>query len=44
MGRACGTYGERTGVYRVFVGRPVGKRPLRKLGIRWEEFIKIDLQ
>jgi len=26
------------------VGRPVGKRPLRKLGSRWEEFIKIDLQ
>ena len=26
------------------MGRPVGKRPLRKLGSRWEEFIKIDLQ
>jgi hypothetical protein len=36
--------GERTVVYRVFVGRPVGKRPLRKLGSRWEELIEIDLQ
>jgi hypothetical protein len=36
--------GERTGVCMVVVGRPLGKRPLRKLGSRWEEFIKIDLQ
>jgi hypothetical protein len=36
--------GERIGVYRVFVGRSVGKRPLRKLGSRWKDFIKIDLQ
>jgi hypothetical protein len=36
--------GERRDVYRVFVGRHLGKRPLRKLGSRWEEIIKIDLQ
>jgi hypothetical protein len=35
------TYGERTVVYRVLVGKPEGKRPL---GRRWEDNIKMDLQ
>jgi hypothetical protein len=44
IGRACSTYGERSGVYRVLMGRPGGKRPLGRLRCRWENNIKIDLQ
>jgi hypothetical protein len=36
--------GERRGVYRVLVGQPEGKRPLRRLGLRWENNIKTDFQ
>ena len=36
--------GERRGVYRVFVGKPEGKRPLGRPRCRWEDNIKIDLQ
>jgi len=36
--------GERRGVYRVLVGKPEGKRPLRRSRLRWEENIKMDLQ
>jgi hypothetical protein len=32
------------GVYRVLVGRPVGKRPLGRLRRRWEDNIKMDLR
>jgi hypothetical protein len=32
---------DRGGVYRVFVGRPDGKRPLRR---RWEDNIEMALQ
>jgi hypothetical protein len=32
------------GVYRVLVGRPEGKRPLRKSTRRWEDNIKLDLR
>jgi hypothetical protein len=39
MGRACSTYGERRGVYRVLVGKPEGKRPLGRPRHRWEENI-----
>ena len=31
-------------VYRVLVGKPEGKRPLGRPGLRWEDNIKIDLQ
>jgi hypothetical protein len=44
MGGACGTYGERRGVYRVLVGKPKGKRPLGRHRRRWEDNIKMDLQ
>jgi hypothetical protein len=44
MGRACGTYGEDRGVYRVLVGNPEGKRPLGRPRRRWEDIIKMDLQ
>jgi len=36
--------GERTGVYRVLVGKPEGKRPFGRPGRRWEDNIKMDLQ
>ena len=36
--------GERRGVYRVFVGKPEGKRPLGRSRRRWEDNIKTDLQ
>jgi hypothetical protein len=36
--------GEGRGVYRVLVGRPEGKRPLRRSRRRWEGNIKMDLR
>jgi hypothetical protein len=36
--------GEGRGVYRVLVGRPEGKRPLRRHRHKWEDNIKIDLR
>jgi hypothetical protein len=31
-------------VYRDLVGKPEGKRPLRRPRLRWEDYIKMDLQ
>jgi hypothetical protein len=36
--------GEGTAVYRVLVGKPEGKRPLRRPGPRWQDNFKMDLQ
>jgi hypothetical protein len=36
--------GDRTGNYKVLVGRPAGKRPLGTPGCKWEDNIKMDLQ
>jgi hypothetical protein len=36
--------GRRRGVYRVFMGKPEGKRPLGRPRRRWENNIKMDLQ
>jgi hypothetical protein len=36
--------GERRGVCRVLVGKPMGKRPFGRLRRRWEFNIKVDLQ
>jgi hypothetical protein len=36
--------GEGSGVYRVLVGRPEGKRPLGRPSCRWEDNIKLDLR
>jgi len=36
--------GERRGVYRVWVGKPEGNRPLGRPMRRWEDNIKMDLQ
>jgi hypothetical protein len=44
MGRACSTYGEKRNAYMVFVGKPDGKRPLRRPRRRWVNKIKIDLK
>jgi len=35
---------EERGVYRVLVGKPEGKRPLRRPGLRWVDNIRMDLQ
>ena len=35
---------ESRSAYRVFVGRPEGKRPLLRLRRRWEDNIKMDLR
>jgi hypothetical protein len=36
--------GERRDIYRVLVGKPVGKRPVGRPRPRWEDNIKMDLQ
>jgi hypothetical protein len=36
--------GKRRGVYRVLVGKPDGKRPLRRPSRRWENNVKMYLQ
>ena len=36
--------GEGRGVYKVLVGKPVGKRPLGRPRLRWEDNTKMDLQ
>ena len=36
--------GEGTDVYRVLLGKPEGKRPLRKPRLRWEDNINMDIQ
>jgi hypothetical protein len=42
MGRACSTNGAKRKAYRILVGKPEGKRPLRRR--RWENNIKMDLR
>jgi len=34
---------ERRAIYRVLVGKPEGKRPLRRTRFRWDDNIKMDL-
>jgi hypothetical protein len=41
VGRACNTYGESRGLYRVLMGKPEGKRPHEGPRLRWEDNIKI---
>jgi hypothetical protein len=43
VGRTCGTHGGGDSIYRVLVGRPEGKRPLRRPRRRCEYNIKMDL-
>ena len=42
MGGACGKYG-RTGVHKVLMGKPEGKKPLGIPRCRWDDNIKMDL-
>jgi len=44
MGETCSTYGEKSGVYRSFVGKPERKSPLGRPRHRGEYNIKIDIQ
>jgi hypothetical protein len=44
MAWECSAYGEGSGVYRVLVGKPEGKRPLGRPRLRWEDNIKADVQ
>jgi len=43
MSWACGAYGYR-GLYRILVGKPQGKRPLRRPRRRCVDNIRMDLQ
>jgi S-ribosylhomocysteine lyase LuxS involved in autoinducer biosynthesis len=36
--------GKRRGMYRVLVGKPEGKRQLRRLRRRWKDNVKVNLQ
>jgi hypothetical protein len=42
MGEACSTNGEKRNAYRLFVGKPEGKRPLGRPRHRWVD-IRMDL-
>jgi hypothetical protein len=44
VGGACSTHGDGRGLYRVLVGRPEGKRPLRRPRRRWKDNNKMDLR
>ena len=44
MDGTCSAYGERTGLYRILVRKPEGKKPLGRPKPKWEDNIKIDLQ
>ena len=44
MGWSCSAYGGKRDVYRILVGKPEGKRPLRRPRRRWEDNSKMDLQ
>ena len=44
MGWACGAYGGGEGAYRIFLGKPEGRRPLGRPRRRWVDNIRMDLQ
>jgi hypothetical protein len=44
MGGTCGMHGGGKCFYRILVGRPEVKRPLRRPRRRWEDNIKMDLR
>jgi hypothetical protein len=43
MGGPCSTNGEKRNAYRLLVGKPEGKVPLRRPRCRWVDNIKMDL-
>jgi hypothetical protein len=44
MGWACSTYGKRSGVYRILMVKPGGKRQLGRPRRRWEYSSEVYLQ
>jgi hypothetical protein len=44
MGRVCSKNGEKRDADRISVGKPEGKRPLRRPRRRWEDNIKTNLR
>jgi hypothetical protein len=42
MGGACSTNGVKMNSYRILVGKPDGKRPLRRPRRRWVNNVKMD--
>jgi hypothetical protein len=44
VGRVCSTTEEKRNVYRIFVGKRKGKRPLGRLSRRWEDNINMYLR
>jgi hypothetical protein len=42
-GPVVGFCGEGRGIYRVSVGRPIGRRPLGRHRHRWKDNIKLDI-
>jgi hypothetical protein len=44
MGRACSTDEGKKNAYRILVGKPEGKRPLKRPRSRWEDTIKINIR
>jgi hypothetical protein len=43
MGGSCSTNGEKRNAYRLLVGKPEGKTPLRRPRRRWVDNIRVDL-
>jgi hypothetical protein len=44
MGGHVARMGEGKGAYRIFVGKPEGRRPLGRPRRRWEDNIRMDLR
>jgi hypothetical protein len=44
MGMTCSSRGEKRNAYRILVGKPEGKSPLRTRRRRWEDNIKMYLR
>jgi hypothetical protein len=44
MGRACSTNGAKRNACRMYVGKPEGRRPLRRPRHRWVDNIKMELR
>jgi hypothetical protein len=44
MGRSCSTNGKQRSAYRILMGKPEGKRLLRRPGRRWVDNIEMKLR
>ena len=44
MGRLCSQNGRTRSAFRIFPGKPTGKRPLGRPWCRWEDNIRMDLE